>query len=272
MIRGALRIAGKDLKLVFAGGVGVAQPVLLGLLLIFVFSLSRPPGDIVPAQAAAGIFWLASMFGQVLIFNTLYNLEEANGARLALLMAPVPTHAIWLGKALAGLLLLLLAQIVFVPAAMVFLGRDLSGIWLTALLALIAVDWGVVVLGSLLGALSQGRRPGNPCSPLSCSRCSSRSCFRASRSGARFSGAERNREPRSWGTGLGWPGRLTRFSRERLWFYFLLSTAAKNRKKNIGIKNSRIAGGSACGTHGETKVFRRGSGGNLFSKRFPPAR
>jgi len=157
VIRGALRIAGKDLKLVFAGGVGVAQPVLLGLLLIFVFSLSRPPGDIVPAQAAAGIFWLASMFGQVLIFNTLYNLEEANGARLALLMAPVPTHAIWLGKALAGLLLLLLAQIVFVPAAMVFLGRDLSGIWLTALLALIAVDWGVVVLGSLLGALSQGQ-------------------------------------------------------------------------------------------------------------------
>ena len=157
MIQGAFRIAGKDLKLVFAGGVGVAQPVLLGLLLIFVFSLSRPPGEIVPAQAAAGIFWLASMFGQVLIFNTLYNMEEMNGARMALLMAPVPVHAIWLGKALAGLFLLLLAQIVFVPAAMVFLGQDLSGIWPTALAALVAVDWGIVVLGSLLGALSQGQ-------------------------------------------------------------------------------------------------------------------
>lgn len=157
MIGAALAIARKDLRLILAGGVGLAQPVLLGLLLIFVFSLARPTGELVPPQAAAGVFWLASLFSQVLIFNTLYGLEEHNGTRLALLLSPVPVHAIWLGKALAGWLLLITAQLVFFPAAMVFLGQSVSGSALQALAALALVDWGVVVLGALLGALAQGQ-------------------------------------------------------------------------------------------------------------------
>ncbi|NJB67399.1 heme exporter protein B [Desulfobaculum xiamenense] len=157
MIAQSMTIARKDLRLVLAGGVGLAQPVLLGLLLIFVFSTSRPPGELVPAQAAAGIFWLASCFSQVLIFNTLYGLEEVNGARMALLLSPISVHAVWLGKAVAGFLLLLASQLVFLPAAVVFLGQDLHAGFAMPLATLFAVDWGVVVLGALLGALAQGQ-------------------------------------------------------------------------------------------------------------------
>ncbi|WP_461210760.1 heme exporter protein CcmB [Desulfocurvus sp. DL9XJH121] len=157
MIGASLTLARKDLRIVLAGGVGLAQPVLLGLLLIFVFSLARPTGELTPPQAAAGIFWLASLFSQVLIFNTLYALEEQNGTRLALVLAPMPVHAVWLGKALAGWLLLLVAQAVFFPAAVVFLGQGAGGDWLQALAALALVDWGVVILGALLGALAQGQ-------------------------------------------------------------------------------------------------------------------
>lgn len=157
MIRGAVAIARKDLRLVLSGGVGLAQPVLLGLLLIFVFSLARPPGELVPAQSAGAIFWLSSLFAMVLVFNTLYGLEEHNGTRLALVLSPVPVHAVWLGKAVAGLLLLLTAQIVFFPAAVAFLGQGVRGSVPDALLGLALVDWGVVVLGALLGALAQGQ-------------------------------------------------------------------------------------------------------------------
>lgn len=157
MLSAALRIAGKDLRLVLSGGVGLAQPVLLGLLLIFVFSLSRPPGEVTPSSAAAGIFWLATMFSQVLIFNTLYSLEEVSGARLALLLSPVPVQAVWLGKCLAGGVLIIISQLVFAPAAVAFLSQSLSGSWPGALGALFMVDFGIVVLGSLLGALSQGQ-------------------------------------------------------------------------------------------------------------------
>lgn len=156
-MKAAARIAGKDLRLVFSGGVGLAQPVLLGLLLIFVFSLSRPAGEVVPASAAAGIFWLATLFSQVLIFNTLYSLEETSGARLALLLSPAPVQSVWLGKCIAGGLLLVISQLVFAPAAVAFLSQGLYGAWDGALGALVMVDFGIVVLGSLLGALSQGQ-------------------------------------------------------------------------------------------------------------------
>jgi len=153
----ARAIAAKDLRLVLAGGQGLSQALLLGLLLIFVFSLATPVGQVMPAQGAAAVFWLSSAFGLVLVFNTLYGLEEGSGARLGLLLAPVPVHAVWLGKALAGLVLLLATQIVFGPAVIVFLGQGIHGSPWPALATLLAVDWGLVVLGSLLGALAQGQ-------------------------------------------------------------------------------------------------------------------
>lgn len=146
----------KDLRLMLHAGQGLVQAVLLGLLLIFVFSLSRPSGQLVPAQGAAAIFWLASAFSIVLVFNGLYSLEERTRARLALLISPMPEYSVWLGKALAGFALILVCQVVFLPGAIVFLGQDVHSGLGFALAALLLVDWGLVALGSLLGALAQG--------------------------------------------------------------------------------------------------------------------
>lgn len=153
----ALTLAGKDLKLVLARGSGLVQALLLGLLLIFIFSLAKSPSEVISPQAAAAVFWLASLFCQVLVFNTLFSLEEDNGARVGLLLSPIPPYAIWLGKALAGAVLLLAAQVVFVPAVIVFLGQDLSGSLDWGLGMLAAVDMGMVAMGALLGALAQGQ-------------------------------------------------------------------------------------------------------------------
>ncbi len=150
-------MAGKDLRLVVSRGGGLVQALLLGLILLFLFSLARVPGQELEPQAAAAIFWLASLFCQVLLSNTLYSLEEVNGARMALQLAPVSVHAVWLGKGLAGWVLLLAAQAVFVPATVVFLGHDIQGPPLVGLGALLLVDLGLVAMGSLLGALAQGQ-------------------------------------------------------------------------------------------------------------------
>jgi len=157
MLKRAGFMAAKDLRLAAGGGQGLVQAVLLGLLLIFLFSLSRPTTELVSPQAAAAIFWLASAFGLVLVFNDLFSIEEAQGCRLGLLSSPVPEHAVWLGKGLAGFALLLLSQAVFLPAAAVFLGQDIKGEWGVLLLALVGVDWGLAALGALLGALAQGQ-------------------------------------------------------------------------------------------------------------------
>lgn len=157
MLRAATAIAAKDLRLVLSRGTGLVQALLLGLLLIFVFSLSQQVGETMSPQGAAAIFWLASSFCQVLIFNTLYSIEEANGARYGLLLAPSPVQSVWIGKGMAGFVLLLAAQAVFLPAAVVFLGQHVSPLWAVGLATVLLADVGIVALGSLLGALSQGQ-------------------------------------------------------------------------------------------------------------------
>ena len=76
MFTQAIIIAQKDIKLLFSRGIGVIQALLLGLLLIFIFSLSKPLDENTTAQTAATIFWLASIFCQVLTFNILYHIEK----------------------------------------------------------------------------------------------------------------------------------------------------------------------------------------------------
>ena len=157
MLKCALALCGKDLKLVLSRGAGLMQALLLGLLLVFLFSLSLNAGDRLSPQAAAAMFWLASAFCQVLIFNMLYAVEETAQARLGLVLLPAPVQGVWLGKALAGLLLMAVAQCVFVPAGFVFLGQHLGSAWLFALMGIALGDVGMAASGSLLGALSVGR-------------------------------------------------------------------------------------------------------------------
>ncbi|WP_297828685.1 heme exporter protein CcmB [uncultured Desulfovibrio sp.] len=157
MLRLTLAMLRKDLALTLARGSGLIQALLLGLLLLFVFSLSQGIGERLGPQAAAAVFWLSSAFCQVLIFNQLYAQEEVNSARLGLLLCPAPIQGVWLGKALAGLLLLLLVQSIFLPASVIFLGQEVSGPLLPGVATLLLADLGMCALGSLLGALAQGQ-------------------------------------------------------------------------------------------------------------------
>lgn len=157
MLSQSILIARKDLLLALARGRGLGQALLLGLLLLFIFSLSHEIGEVSSPRQAAAIFWLSSVFCQILVFNQLYAIEENNSTREGLLLSPAPLQAIWLGKALAGGLLLFLAQAVFLPATLVFLGQTFAGPLWPGLCGLLLADAGLCAIGSLLGALAQGQ-------------------------------------------------------------------------------------------------------------------
>lgn len=157
MVSKGLIVAAKDLRQVLSGGNGLFQAVLLGLLLVFIFSLSSGPGERISAQSAAAIFWISSCFSLVLIFTMLYRLEEENETRLALIMTPMPIQTVWLGKLLGGLVLLVMAQCCFIPAIIVFLAQETLSSFAGLAALIVGVDAGLVILGSLLGAVSQGQ-------------------------------------------------------------------------------------------------------------------
>jgi heme exporter protein B len=157
MIRSTLAMIRKDLRLAFANGQGPVQAVLFGLLLVFLFSLSAAPGERFSVQQGLTVFWLCSSFAVVLIFALLFRFEEENDTATALLLSPLPVQGLWLGKTLAGFVLLLLCQAFFFPAALVFLDLDVSAGVLPFLGVLAAVDAGLCILGGLIGAMGHGQ-------------------------------------------------------------------------------------------------------------------
>ena len=157
MITSSLAVARKDLRLAFAGGQGPVQAILLGLLLVFIFSLSAAPGELFTPQQAMAIFWLCSSFAVVLIFSLLFRFEEENDTATALLLSPLPVQGLWMGKTMAGLALLLMCQVFFFPAALVFLGLDPGGDWAGLALMALGVDLGLCILGGLIGAMGHGQ-------------------------------------------------------------------------------------------------------------------
>ncbi len=160
MLKTSICIASKDLKIVFSQSSGILQALLLGLLLIFIFSLSKNADEIITPQTAATIFWLASIFCQVLTFNMLYELETTNSPLTALLLMPKPVQAIFFGKMLAGLSIIILTQCIFLPATLIFLTQTIGPLWKHALLIIILIDIGLTILGSLIGGLSQKQTAG----------------------------------------------------------------------------------------------------------------
>ena len=60
MLKAACLIARKDLRLVLSRGAGLVQALLLGLLLIFVFSLSRETGETMSGHDLLAVFGVLS--------------------------------------------------------------------------------------------------------------------------------------------------------------------------------------------------------------------
>ncbi len=147
----------KDFLLFFMRGGGIGQALLLGLLLIFVFSLSQEVGAIIEARVLATLFWLASSFAMVLIFNSLHALEEYNNAKTALHLMPSSIHVIWLSKGLLGIIFMLFTQIIFLFALVIFCNAQLFGNVIEFLTFVLLADIGMATCGALLGALAVGQ-------------------------------------------------------------------------------------------------------------------
>ncbi|GAB1410732.1 heme exporter protein CcmB [Desulfovibrionales bacterium] len=156
MMAGTWAVIAKDLRLACARGQGPVQAVLLGLLLVFIFSLSAAPGEHCSVQQGMAIFWLCSSFAVVLIFAMLFRFEAENDTGTALLLSPLPVQGLWLGKTLAGLMILLGCQVFFLPASVVFLDLSWNASPLLLALAIFGVDLGLCIVSGLVGAMGQG--------------------------------------------------------------------------------------------------------------------
>jgi heme exporter protein B len=153
MIRLAWLILRKDLT-VEVRSLEIAYTTLffaISCVLFFAFALVKEGKA--PEDGAAGILWIAIAFAGTLALGRTFERERQSETLRALLMAPANRPAIYVGKLLGVVVLLMAAEIVLVPlVAFLFQAPLLSHpFWLSAVLLTGTI--GFAAVGTLFSAM-----------------------------------------------------------------------------------------------------------------------
>src|SRR5947207_3689733 len=120
-------------------------------VLVFAFALVRE-GSVV-ADAAAGILWIAIAFSGTLALGRTFERERYAETLRALLLAPAPRAAIYVGKLLGVVLLLGLAELLLVPLVSLLFSASFFARPLLLAGLLVAGTIGFASVGTLFAAM-----------------------------------------------------------------------------------------------------------------------
>jgi heme exporter protein B len=162
----AWAIAVKDLRIEVRGRYALVSVLPFAATMLLAFGFALGPGRTLLVQTAPGLLWLAALFAAVELFHRSYQAEADGGALEGLLLAPVDKGAIYLGKALAAAVQLLVLFLATTALVVVLFGMPIGPrpglLALTVLLGTL----GLAALGSLLGLLAVAARSRQAALPL----------------------------------------------------------------------------------------------------------
>ena len=119
-------------------------------LVIFHFALPSGTGEL----AGLGLLWVAIVFTALLGLTRAFVSEREQGVLDGLVLAPSDRSAIWLGKALAALAFLALAEVIALPLFSIFF----STVDATTVAAVALADVGICAVGVFVSAMAIATR------------------------------------------------------------------------------------------------------------------
>jgi heme exporter protein B len=158
MIAAARAILRKDLTIELRTKETVPAMTLFSVTVyvLFHFGLDR---DTLAGDLAAGVLWVTLLLAAVIGVTRLFAAEREQGGIDGLLLAPVDRTALWLAKATAMFLYLVVLEIVAVPAfGLLLLGPDLFAAFPELPLILLLANIGLSAVGALVSALAAETR------------------------------------------------------------------------------------------------------------------
>ena len=120
-------------------------------VLVFAFALVKQGQPM--EDAAAGILWIAIAFAGTLALGRTFEREQAHQTLQALLQAPIERAAIYAGKLLGLLVLLLIVEAVVVPLVALFFQAALIGMHIHIAGLVFAGTMGFLAVGTLFSAM-----------------------------------------------------------------------------------------------------------------------
>jgi heme exporter protein B len=164
--RTALAILRKDLRIEVRSKESVPAMALFSVtvFVLFHFGLQR---NSLEGDLAAGVFWVTLLLATVLGVNRLFVVEREQGGIDGMLLAPIDRTSLFLAKAAALFLYLLLLELIAVPAFdILLLGPDPFKPLPALIPLLLLANVGIAAVGALVSALAVETRARDLIVPL----------------------------------------------------------------------------------------------------------
>ena len=152
--RTALAIARKDAIAELRGRHATVSTLFFAAIVLLLFGFALGPDSARLAAAAPGLLWLAVVFAGILAVSRLHLLETDDGALEQLALYPVSRRAIYAGKALGGLAVMLVLGLLVLGAVGVLFAIDIGGAWLPLLTTVVLGAIGIAAVGTFYAGVT----------------------------------------------------------------------------------------------------------------------
>ncbi|MDP6548848.1 MAG: heme exporter protein CcmB [Dehalococcoidia bacterium] len=142
----------KDILLELRSRDLVISVLVFGLVVVVIFNFALNVTEQRATVLAPGILWVAFSFAGVLAMNRAFAREREQGGLEGLLLTPVSRDAIFLGKAAASFLFMLLVEIILLPIFAALL--SFSALSLTLIATIVLATVGFALVGTLFSAIA----------------------------------------------------------------------------------------------------------------------
>lgn len=158
VIRAALVIAAKDLRIEARNRTALLTAVTFAILVQLVFVFAREPGGVPLRVMAPSVLWITLALAGLVVLNRAFLLEREHAALEGILLAPVSRTALFWGKWLANTVLVAMVLAAAFPVWVLFFNVEpqlaLLGVLGLALLAVV----GFTAAGTLFAAMTARTR------------------------------------------------------------------------------------------------------------------
>lgn len=165
MWRDALTLAAKDLRIEARSHVGRTQVVPFAVVVVVLFGLALDPDRGLLTRAAPGLLWVTVLLAALLATQRSQAIESTDRALDQLRVSGVDPASVFIGKAAALCLQLLVVVAALAIGVVVLYGAVLASPVLLIVSAVIATA-GLALAGTLYGAVAAGLRVRETLVPL----------------------------------------------------------------------------------------------------------
>ena len=148
----------KDLRVEWRNRETLSSMCVFGLLVVFLFNFSFETAREETLRLLPGLLWVAFAFAGILGFNRSFASERENSCLEGMRLAPVDPSMIFLGKLLANLLFLGIAEAVVVIAASICYKFSFAPALGWFALIVFSGTVGYAALGTIFGAIAANTR------------------------------------------------------------------------------------------------------------------